>query len=555
MKGLHILHTLKWRTRNDVVLQVEDALLASVREWFNFVLDRIPTHDASQDGRMKNLTRISHLLMADMEEGKKQYQAMFWENLNVDYVEIAYREYDQNLTLITRDLIDKACDDMKPILFNEEEKENVLKPSLTVGTQLFELYLSLQQFYTLGLSVIKKDNTTENTKDENKDFTVFHSWFIRAVAKWLDIALYKAMVRIVKAVRLDNLQPVDDLSSHTSSAVDLRTVLNQIKTFWLQLSWPDAETSYVFISRIMDDVCKAIIFYAEKMCEKAEEQKRRTSDLLHCSGEQCLAINNIDYVMIHINTFVGDLGIESVLTKLEQQKGGLVADACRKTIRTLLKNSIENVENQILTILEVVGSMMAPTIERFLFEGQGNSNINTDRQSLLQYLDENLVFLKARLVPANFERVLSVMWAVSAKSLSDIVHKAIEKKKPAQFFVSLHETFKVLLNFFYGEKIPQEESLLSTKHLLELFASDSKSLINSFYKQRLEDQRSVPAGSFPLGSLNVRIQSLRSYLRIQVINCRHLKPAEPRNSDYQVIIIIHNQPNDCYNARSSNLKI
>ena len=43
LQALHILHTMKWRTRNDIVLQVEDALLASVREWFNFVVDRIPT--------------------------------------------------------------------------------------------------------------------------------------------------------------------------------------------------------------------------------------------------------------------------------------------------------------------------------------------------------------------------------------------------------------------------------------------------------------------------------------------------------------------------------
>jgi BAI1-associated protein 3 len=106
------------------------------------------------------------------------------------------------------------------------------------------------------------------------DFTVFHSWFIRAVAKWLDIALYKAMGRIVRAVRLDSLQPVDELSHHSSSAVDVRTVLTQIRTFWSQLSWPDCETSYVFISRIMDDVCRAIIFYAEKMCAKAEQQKK-----------------------------------------------------------------------------------------------------------------------------------------------------------------------------------------------------------------------------------------------------------------------------------------
>ena len=43
LQALHILHTKKWRTRNDIVLQVEDALLASVREGFNFVVDRIPT--------------------------------------------------------------------------------------------------------------------------------------------------------------------------------------------------------------------------------------------------------------------------------------------------------------------------------------------------------------------------------------------------------------------------------------------------------------------------------------------------------------------------------
>ena len=51
-------------------------------------------------------------------------------------------------------------------------------------------------------------------------------------------------------------------------------MLSQITTFWTQLSWPDLETSFVFISRIMDDVCKAIIFYAEKMCAKVEENRK-----------------------------------------------------------------------------------------------------------------------------------------------------------------------------------------------------------------------------------------------------------------------------------------
>jgi hypothetical protein len=168
-----------------------------------------------------------------------------------------------------------------------------------------------------------------------------------------------------------------------------------------------------------------------------------------------------------------------------------VADACRKTIRTLMKNSIENVENQILSVLEDVGAKMAPNIERFLFEGQVHCSSQTDRRALLQYLDENLVFLKHRLVAANFERVLSVMWAVSSNSLSDILHKSIEKKKSPKFFVSLHETFKILLNFFYGDKIPQDSGLQSTKRLLELFSSEPTVLVQNYYRQRLVLRQSL----------------------------------------------------------------
>ena len=163
-------------------------------------------------------------------------------------------------------------------------------------------------------------------------------------------------------------------------------------------------------------------------------------------------------------------------------------------------------------------------IRALILIDQVHCSSSTDRRNLLQYLDENLIFLKARLVPANFERVLSIMWAVSATSLSDIVHKSIEKKKSAQFFVSLYETFQVLLNFFYGDKIPQDSYLLTTKRLLELFASDSDSLVVSYYQQRLADQRSMQPSVFPLGSVTVKIQFLSSHLRIQILNCRHLKP-------------------------------
>ena len=416
---------------------------------------------------------------------------------------------------------------MKPILFSEKNGLAVTS-SLNVGTQLYELYLALQQFYSLGFSIFKgsKDNpdsasgcalssSCTSGLGETDEFTVFHSWFIKAVAKWLDIALYKAMVRIVKAVKLDDLKPVDELSNHTSSAIDVRTVLCQIRTFWLQLAWPDVETSYVFISRILDDVCRAIIFYADKMCAKAEDEKKIAtigSKNLHCTKEQCLAINNIDFVKSYINQFVSDLGIDKVLNKLEEQKGSLVAEACRKTIRTLMKNSIENVENQIFSILEDVGSKMAPTIEKFLFEGQVLSQ-DSEKKNLLEYLDENLIFLKKRLNPANFERVLSVMWSVSSASLSDILHKSIEKKKPPEFFLALYETFKILLNFFYGEKVPDDSNLLGTRKLLEIFSSSPAVLLDTFYRERWTVQNKPESSHSPLGSVTLKFLITSSHLR------------------------------------------
>lgn len=126
------------------------------------------------------------------------------------------------------------------------------------------------------------------------------------MAKWLDIALLKSLRRIGRAVELDDLTAVDDLVRYTTSAVDLRTVLGQVAAFWRQLGWPDPETAYVFVSRILDDACRASVFYAERMAEKVagggdagedEDPARDEEEVVHFNRAQCLAVNNIDFVL------------------------------------------------------------------------------------------------------------------------------------------------------------------------------------------------------------------------------------------------------------------
>ena len=88
------------------------------------------------------------------------------------------------------------------------------------------------------------------------------------------------------------------------------------------------------------------------MCTKAGGVRQVVSEVggSVCSADQCLAINNIEFVMSYINPFVSDLGIEAVLARLEEQKGGLAADACRKTIRTLVKVAQNNMAEQDIRI-------------------------------------------------------------------------------------------------------------------------------------------------------------------------------------------------------------
>lgn len=80
----------------------------------------------------------------------------------------------------------------------------------------------------------------------------YYQWFVTSVSHWLDIALYKAIVRIKKAIELDTLTPIEDGIQRSTSAIDTMAIFNQIRIFWKQLEWPDVEGSYMFIGKIVD---------------------------------------------------------------------------------------------------------------------------------------------------------------------------------------------------------------------------------------------------------------------------------------------------------------
>jgi len=505
----------------DLRSQVEVAISTSLQDWYNYILDKMPIEN-NRLMRIKNLTNLSNILGQDLKEGSTPAHNIFQDSLGIDYKRICFDIYEAQLGEVCSEFISEICEQLQPVIYTDLScKDDYVSNTIAIGTSLFELYLALQSIVKEGSHVIGKEI-------EEKVLYAYYTWFNKAVPRWLDIALYKAMQRIVKAVELDDLTPVDDLVKHSSSAVDIRTVLMQIKTFWAQLNWPDVEASYAFISKILDDVCKTTIFYSDKMVERVNRGGSNNGAHFKINKALCLAINNIDYVLQYIQPFVNDLGYDTTLSGLKDLNGDMVAASCRRTLTTLVQNAMENVENKILEILEEVGEKMAPVIGNFL-TSCSTMVANTGRDctdKLLKYLDENLILLKENLTERNFDRILDVIWECSAQTLENTIYHWIEIKKPPTYFKTLCDVLKVLLKFFYGDKIPADETLNKMRNLLQLYASDTPDLISRYYKNRLQQQRCLQADEFSLGSVTIRVELLKEHLRIEILNARELKPPE-----------------------------
>lgn len=118
--------------------------------------------------------------------------------------------------------------------------------SITLNNRSHLIYIYIYINYRLG-QVLCAEGQLEDMKIQK-----YHEWFRGGVAHWLDIAVYKALKRIDRAVEIDTLQAVDNSVQYSSSAVDTLTTFYQIKVFWTQLAWPDVEGSYTFIAKIID---------------------------------------------------------------------------------------------------------------------------------------------------------------------------------------------------------------------------------------------------------------------------------------------------------------
>nr|CAD7201566.1 unnamed protein product [Timema douglasi] len=483
---------------------------------FGHLLENNSPDDSTDESRLKHLIKLVKLAKIDLQKAVEFYEKLFLEALHFSYATTLYTIYEKKISELTEEVVTEVCKTLKPLKFNDRPGDDIYdNDPLTMGTTLFELYLILQ---SLGSGLSPEDCG-------RFQISQFHTWFHRGVAQWLDIALYKALQRIHKAVELDELEPVDVSVKYSSSAVDTLAIYYQ-------------------------DICRCSVFYADKMSKKVEgmgETQSIYEKKFEVTTEWCLAINNIEYVRQSIVPFVNELGMEEIVTSLGDYRTQNAADHCRKTLQLVIDNAVETVGNKILELLETVAEKMTPSINRFLMEGAEllNQDCNTvDR--LMKYLDDNLVTLHSQLNVDNFDRILAIIWEKLSLVMYALVESNLEKRRPPSFFANLSETLKVLVSFFRqgDESVSREwnnEVLQKMEHLLLVHGLETSELIHQYFKERLMAQRDLETPS--LGILTIRLQFVEDILRVEIMNARNIRPMDSNGVLRKHVTLRHFQQN------------
>ncbi|XP_026666615.1 protein unc-13 homolog 4B isoform X1 [Ceratina calcarata] len=516
-----------WFPDPDEKLSIMQALEYTVEqggaEWFDHILNNNFPESESDEDALKLHIKVIQLIRADLQSAIDNYDKLFIKRINFPYARCLYIMYEKRISDLCMIITEDVCGRLKRI---EAEHADV---ELNLGTTLFEMYLALQRYATLG-QVLCAEGQLEDMKVQN-----YHEWFKAGVAHWLDIAVYKALKRIDRAVEFDTLQAVDNTVQYSSSAVDTLTIFYQIKVFWTQLAWPDVEGSYTFVAKIIDDICKCSIAYADKMAKKAElttelEQLSESSvyeKRFYVSTAWCFAINNIDYIRTSIEPLANDLGFQEIVDALAEKKTQEDADRCQQTLQLIIINATDTVKNKIIELLQVVANKMAPAMNRFLMEGAeliDTTSNSMDR--LLQYLDSNLSTLHDNLNEDNFERILLVIWDIISDTLYQLVHSNLEKRRPPSFYSNLHRTLHTLIRYFNigADEVANVKVLEKIEYLLELHGLETADLIHRYHHERIKEQNELEESEY--GQITVRAQFVDTSLNIQILNARKLRPVD-----------------------------
>ncbi|KAL8618224.1 hypothetical protein ACOMHN_000124 [Nucella lapillus] len=281
--------------------------------------------------------------------------------------------------------------------------------SMGTGTALFELYLSLQEFSNYGDHL---------TSQEQSQMTIskYYQWFRFTVSRWLHIAQQRAERRIRTAVDLEKMTE-----------------------FWKQLAWPDKESAFPFVHRLVETVCQCARLYADlvhtKLMEKGYYDDEGQFDV---TEELCMTINNIEQVRRSLKPLPGLLALEDLQPDdTPHTPHTAVTPHTPHTpvtphtphtpvtpVTSLLKQADNDMVKKIWQVVDRVADKMRPDLKKDVFHlNWAPESLPAEEAigDLLEYLDSNLLTLNNNLLKTNFDRILAAIWKETLEEFNEVM--------------------------------------------------------------------------------------------------------------------------------------
>ncbi|CAL8076503.1 unnamed protein product [Orchesella dallaii] len=488
----------------------------------------------STEQQVEEMIKSGKLLMSNLEGILNMYQNEFKKILDIDYFEITYLVYDKTFCEVVSPIVADVCTSLKPRhLINELNYDSCRYENFEVGTALFKLYLVLKQFADMSIKI----------QSANSSFRIhgnYHTWFHNTiVVQWLYIARFKAMNCISAAVTQDSFKPLDDFNNVTSSAIDTAGILHRVE-IWNQLSWPDEEGASSFITKILHDLDKCAMFYAELMREKVKQIESTENEQNRITDEVCFAINNIERISNDIRLIGEQIEVKNSVRKFSSNDRPLVEVQCNLKSEAATEKTTENMNNKIQCILEDITLKIHPYIQNLIAEAADSDHDGISLEKMKKYLSANLRKLNKKLSQSTFEDVFQKIWRNVVMNLQLIIMENIQKQREPDFFQGINKILDSLLHFFYPEDfthlrvVSHSENINEIQQLLKVHSASTSQLILDYCQERLHIQSKIgnktapDSPPSPFGYLAVRAHYCEDIetLKIELLNARNLKPRD-----------------------------
>ncbi|KAI1896204.1 hypothetical protein AGOR_G00092400 [Albula goreensis] len=517
LRGLGQIHTMQafksvCPFRKELHLEIATLIKKSTVEWYEGTISQYKPDEGNLEEKLRALVLVVDAVCVDVRRAQTVYNKLFSSSVKVDFFSVSYRQLEKLVAADVSTAMERVCGTL------EQEGSRLTQP---MGETLFELYMSLKT-----LKLFREFLPLRDAK--MLALTGFHEWFKTSIHKWLQIVHEKSCERILKAVEVDQLEPVHNLSKHSTSAVDVTTCFNQVQQFWVQLAWPDSAGAFIFVTRLTDDVCSAAVFYSEQIKRKVE-RSQHGPDSKTFTSQLCIALNNIEHVRVFLGNLPRDLDWQKLEQAMEESCGVEGKEQVNKALSTQLYNIDMDLQREAKRMITHLTDKMILDIKKYIqhISLSPDSISNDDAVSpLMKYLDDTLVILSESLVKENLARVLQGLWRLLLRMIFDTV--AENRGVSLEFYGRFHFTVEALVEFFHaeGEGLALEdlrnEGYKALEEELRLNKCSSNELIEQHFLERMAQQRMLKHSRFGRISVKCYYEAADQRLSVEVLHAADL---------------------------------